>query len=74
MTSVEGYRRGLTPTQVSTGLDEQDTTAKVEGAASWGRGRGVATQRSSAYHGRGYPPCIGREGAGDDVERKFHRH
>ena len=67
------YRRGLTPTQVSTGLNEEDTTAKVEGAASWGRGRGVATQRSGAQHRGSCPVCIGREDAGDDVEHKLHR-
>ena len=60
MASVQGhpcrYQRGLTPTQVSTGLNEEDTTAKVEGATSWGRCSGVATQRSSAQSWRESSP------------------
>jgi hypothetical protein len=78
MASVQGhpcrYRRGLTPTQVSTALNQQDTTAQVEGTASRGRGRDAATQRRSAHDGRMYPPYIGSEDAGDDVERKLRWH
>jgi hypothetical protein len=56
------------------GLNEQDTTAQVEGATSWRRDSGVATQRSGTQHEGQYPVCIGREGGGDDVERQLHRH
>jgi hypothetical protein len=77
MASYQGhpcrYQRGLTPTQVSTGLNEEDTTAKVEGAAAGGRCSGVAAQRSSAHHGGSDPPRAGSEDAGDDVERKLCR-
>jgi hypothetical protein len=59
--------------QVSTGLNEEDTTAKVEGAASWGRCSGAAAQRSSAHHGGRDPPRAGSEAAGDDVERQLRR-
>jgi hypothetical protein len=66
--------RGLTPTQGSTGLDEEDTTAKVEGATSWGRDSSIATQCSSAQHGRRYPVYTDRQDTGNDVQRQLHRH
>jgi hypothetical protein len=55
------------------GLYEEDTTAKVEGTASWGRGRGAATQRRGTHDGCRESPRVGSEGTGDDVERELLR-
>jgi hypothetical protein len=56
------------------GLNAQDTIAKGEGTTARRRGSGVATQGNTAQHEGHYPVCTGRKDAGDDVERRVHRH
>ena len=55
-------------------LNEQDTTAKVERATSWGRCRGGATQRAAPMQGGCPPHALATRALGDNVERKLHWH